>query len=348
MNPSKSKNHFWTLAVGGALAVRAASRWNRRVDFTDAAVLITGGGRGLGLAIARQFAREGARLALVGRNRGELERARDILAPATVEIICRDLSIEGEPESAVADTVSVLGGLDVLVNNAGEIGVGPAEHMQRSDFDSALAVHFWAPLATMNAAIPHLQASSGRIVNIASVGGRVAVPHLAPYCASKFALVGLSDGLRAELRARGIRVTTVSPGLMRTGSHVNAQFKGDHQAEYAWFASGAGIPGSSTSADAAARRIVRACRYGDANLTVGLPARLLVIADALMPNLVADGMALIARALPDAQPGITETRSGWDSQGLAPEILTRRVDREVMRHNELNGHDPAELQGRAK
>ena len=75
----------------------------------------------------------------------------------------------------------------------------------------------------------------GRIINIASIGGKIAVPHLLPYVASKFALVGLSEGLRAELARDRIYVTTVSPGLMRTGSHLNALFKGQHKKEFALF-----------------------------------------------------------------------------------------------------------------
>ena len=113
----------------------------------------------------------------------------------------------------------------------------------------------------------------GRIVNITSIGGRVAVPHLAPYSASKFALTGLSDAVRAELAPYGIRVTTVSPGLMRTGSPVNAQVKGQHEAEYAWFAIADSLPGFSIVGRARRRQILSACRYGDPELTITLPAR---------------------------------------------------------------------------
>jgi short-subunit dehydrogenase len=119
----------------------------------------------------------------------------------------------------------------------------------------------------------------GRIVNIASIGGEAAVPHLVPYCVGKFALVGLSDGLRAELAQEGILVTTVSPGLMRTGSHLKALFKGRHRQEYGWFASAASAPVLSVSAEHAARIIVRACERGAAKVVIGLPARALVAAE---------------------------------------------------------------------
>src|SRR5204863_2590958 len=112
----------------------------------------------------------------------------------------------------------------------------------------------------------------GRIVNISSIGGKVSVPHLLPYSASKFALVGLSEGLRAELAKDGIVVTTVCPGLMRTGSPRNAQFKGQHRAEYAWFTLSDSMPFFSQSAERAARQILSACRHGEAEVVLSLPA----------------------------------------------------------------------------
>jgi short-subunit dehydrogenase len=102
-----------------------------------------------------------------------------------------------------------------------------------------MAIHFWAPFYAMQAVLPQMrERGAGRIVNISSIGGKVAVPHLAPYCASKFALVGLSKAMRIELAKDNIFVTTVCPGLMRTGSHVNAVFKGQNEKEFAWFSIG--------------------------------------------------------------------------------------------------------------
>ena len=135
-----------------------------------------------------------------------------------------------------------------------------------------MATHFWGPFHLMQECIPLMRRRGfGRIVNIASIGGRMAVPHLAPYSASKFALIGLSDAVRAEIARYGIRVTTVSPGLMRTGSPINAQVKGQHAAEFTWFAIADAIPGLSISAERAARQILEACRYGDPELTIGAP-----------------------------------------------------------------------------
>src|SRR5260370_40570175 len=108
----------------------------------------------------------------------------------------------------------------------------------------------------------------GRIVNISSIGGKIAVPDLEPSSASKFALTGFSDGIRAELVRDNIYVTTVAPGMMRTGSHMNARFKGRHDSEFAWFAVSAGAPLISMNAERAARKILAACRRGQPSLTL--------------------------------------------------------------------------------
>src|SRR5262249_9500692 len=142
------------------------------------------------------------------------------------------------------------------------------------------------------------QRGEGRIVNIASIGGELSVPHLLPYSASKFALVGLSSGLRAELAKDGIIVTTVCPGLMRTGSPWNATFKGQHRIEYAWFSVSDALPVVSLSADRAARQIVAACKRGDAEVILSLPAQLAVLFYGLFPGLTSDLFGLINRFLP--------------------------------------------------
>ncbi len=332
-------------AAAGWMAARAVRRRRRSIDLGGRVVLITGGSRGLGLVLARRFAREGARLALVARTEADLERAAEELRAGGAEVFvsAADVSKEGEAEAAVEQTVAHYGRLDVLVHNAGVIQVGPLAHMRKEDFEEAMGVHFWGAYHVARAALPHLpRGGAGRIVNIASVGGQVAVPHLLPYAASKFALVGFSDGLRAELAPRGIRVTTVCPGLMRTGSHVNAFFKGQHRREFAWFSISDAAPLLSTSAEHAARKIVRACKRGDPSLTITWPARLGAGMDRLAPGLMAEVMAHGARLLPDAarEQG-DRRRTGWDSfSAWAPSLLTRLADRAVRRNNEQQAHRP--------
>src|ERR1700745_2087586 len=140
----------------------------------------------------------------------------------------------------------------------------------------------------------------GRIVNISSMGGKVATPHFAPYSASKFALTGFSDAIRAELARDNIPVTTVAPGLMRTGSHVNAKFKGNHHSEFAWFSASAGAPLLSMDADRAARKIVAACRRGQPSLILTFGARGAIVGNALFPNLTGYMMKFVNRFLPEA------------------------------------------------
>ncbi len=327
--------------AAGAVLLTRGLRARRRIDFHGRVVVISGGSRGLGLVLARHLAAEGARLLLIARDAAELERARQELLASGAEVatFVADVSKPGQAEDAIAHAIARFGRLDVLVNNAGVIQVGPLEHLTLGDFEEAMGVHFWGPVRTTLAALPHLTVAPGaRVVNIASIGGKIAVPHLLPYSASKFALVGLSEGLRAELSHRGIFVTTVAPGLMRTGSQLNAWFKGQHRREYAWFAILGALPLLSIDADKAARRIIEACRYGDASLTITPQAKLAVLARAVAPGLTARLLGLTNLLLPGASRDAegAQARSGWQSPSrLAPSWLTRLSDRATARNNEL-------------
>ncbi len=333
------KQGFMLAAGLAAVGVSRALRNRRRIDFAGKSVLITGASRGLGLVLARQFALEGARLTIVARNDDDLQGAREQLEVRGAEvltIVC-DVRDRAATEQAVAQAVEHFGGLDVLVNNAGIIQAGPLEHMQIADFEDAMATHMWGPLYLMNAAIPHmLRAGSGRIVNIASIGGKVAVPHLVPYSASKFALVGLSMGMGAELAKNNILITTVSPGLMRTGSPPNALFKGQHRAEYAWFAVADSLPISSIDVERAAAQIIEAARYGDADLVISIQAVVASRVAALFPNLTATLSALAVRFLPGpTDRDGDEAKRGWDSESaIAPSFLTQTTYHAAAVNNE--------------
>jgi NAD(P)-dependent dehydrogenase (short-subunit alcohol dehydrogenase family) len=314
------------------------------LSFEGATVLITGGSRGLGLALARQLGAEGARLILVARDRAELRRAEEDLHRRGVReilTIAADVRQETQVKMIMEQSASFSPRLDVLINNAGIITVGPLHTMTRNDFEEAMALHFWAPLLTMQEFMPLLKKSPlKRIVNVASFGGKFAVPHMAPYCASKFALVGLSDAIRAEVAEQGIRVTTVCPGLVRTGSHLNAMFKGAHEEEFAWFSAGMAIPGGAIGADRAARQIVEACRRGQPELIITPQARLAIMAQALFPNLTARFMSMVNRRLPHAGPN-TDRHSGWQSRGATSSEFTATADRATEEFNGLRGHPSA-------
>jgi len=252
-----------------------------------------------------------------------------------------DLTDRGRVEEFIVTARQKNGPIDVLINNAGTIQVGPLEVMRHEDFEQSLQTHFWAALYTSLAVIPEMRArKNGRIVNIASIGGKMAVPHLLPYSVGKFALVGLSQGLRVELARMGIVVTTVCPGLMRTGSHLNAKFKGQREREYNWFATGNSIPGLSMSAEQAARKILTACARGDAELVLGLPAKAAVAAQAICPNLFSDILALVNRAiLPDPGGDSFATARGRECRSQLPRFVTTLTDRAAKANNEREAAD---------
>jgi short-subunit dehydrogenase len=333
-------------AIGvGALAVAQAWRRRQAYDFAGKAVVITGGSRGLGIVMARELAAEGARLALVARDEEELDKAvadiRERHPLADVMPVVGDLRRRYDAERAIAETIDRFGTVDVLINNAGIVQVGPIDHMKLSDYEDAMSTHFWGPLYMIVAALPYMRRQgAGRIVNISSIGGKIAVPHLVPYSASKFALVGLSDGLRAELARDRIVVTTVCPGLMRTGGPLHAMFKGKQEEEYAWFAISDSLPVASIDAGRAARQIINACRYGDAELIITIQAKLAVLARYAAPELFADLMALTNAVLPAPAdtPDGNRARTGRESESPAAgptSPLTAPTYEAAARNNEL-------------
>src|SRR5437588_4217336 len=286
--------------------------------YRDKVALITGGSRGLGLEIARQICARGGKVALIARTAEQLTVAKTDLDRFGTEILTlqSDLLETAQIQSAVQQTLQRFRKIDILINNAGIIEIGPIEHMQLKDFDRAMRLHFWAPFILYLLVAPHMRANGGRIVNISSIGGRIAVPHMAAYSASKFALAGFSDAIRSELARDNILVTTVTPGLMRTGSHVHATFKGDYAAEYKWFDWSRKIPFASISVERAARKILSACRRGKPALIMPWSAYFIIAANALFPNLTGHAMKIVNRGLPPrvSQSG-NESRSGAEVRG---------------------------------
>ncbi|MEO6236049.1 MAG: SDR family oxidoreductase [Vicinamibacterales bacterium] len=328
--------------IGAALMARRLSRARLGISFENRVVVLTGGSRGLGLVMARMLVDERARVVLLARDLSELERAKadlDARGGGEVMTLRCDIRRRAEVSAAVEAVLDRWRTIDVLINNAGVIQVGPLDHMTHGDFENAMATHFWGPLHLLLEIAPIMRHRRfGRIVNISSIGGKIAVPHLAPYCASKFALTGLSDAVRTELDPYGIRVTTVAPGLMRTGSPVNAQFKGQHDSEYAWFKVASSIPGLTIAAERAARKILEACRYGDPALTLTANAKVAAVANVVMPATVARAMMLVTRLLPSATGASgTEPKKGIENEGRTlwtPSIVTTLTDRASAANNE--------------
>lgn len=301
--------------AGTALIAREAVARAHELHLAGRTVLIVGGSRGLGLLLARDFAREGARVAICARDDQALERAKRWLendGQQVLTIPC-DAGDADQVSQLVAQVEERLGGVDILVNNAAIMQVGGLPQMSVEDFRTAHSSAFWASLLPTLAVLPGMRArGEGRIVNVTSIGGRLPGPHLAPYTAAKFAAVGLSEALHAELARDGIAVSTIVPWFMRTGSYLNATFKEPAEAEFSWFAVAASLPLLSVDAERAAARVVRAAKRGEADVTIGWPAWLAQRFHGLFPGLTAELGGLVNRLLLPRGPA---TASGAEVRG---------------------------------
>jgi short-subunit dehydrogenase len=242
-----------------------------------------------------------------------------------------------EAEAAIRKVEQQFGPVDVLVNNAGTISVGPIETMTIDDYRSSINTHFWGPYFTTMAVLPQMQRRQfGRIVNISSIGGKISVPHLVPYSVGKFALTAFSEGLRSELLKDKVYVTTVCPGLMRTGSPRNALFKGNNEAEYAWFSLSDALPGLSMNANRAARQVVDACARGDSEVVLSVPAKFATLIHGVFPEVTVDVLGVINRFLPPPGGIGTDVRTGKQSKSKAsPSWLTALNERAAQENNQI-------------
>jgi NAD(P)-dependent dehydrogenase (short-subunit alcohol dehydrogenase family) len=323
-----------TLALGGGSVLVAATLLARRNEraarrdaafFRDKHVLVTGGSRGLGFVLVGRLLAAGSRVTICGRDQHAIDSALASYAryPSAIFGVACDVRDSSACAELVHAAEQRYGTIDVLINNAGIIEVGPFDDLTDADFTSAMDTHFWAPLHTMRAVLGSMRGRrNGRIANVASVGGIVGVPHLAAYSASKFAQIGLTQAVAAEVAGSGVKITSVIPGLMLTGSPDHARFKGRHRAEYAWFTLSDANPLISTPANRAAKRILRAIRRGDAEVIIGWTAGLASRLHALAPTTTARVLALAATALPrpggigaDSRTG-AQSQSGWTQNAL--------------------------------
>jgi NAD(P)-dependent dehydrogenase (short-subunit alcohol dehydrogenase family) len=331
----------FTLSTGIALGIAASMllRQRKPISLRDRTVFVSGGSRGLGLLLAEEFARRGAKVAISARDRSELERAETQLRSITDQVLTLevDMTMREEVELAVEKVEQNFGSLDILVNNAGTIAVGPVETMTIDDYRDSINTHFWGPYFATMAVLPSFQRRRhGRIVNISSIGGKISVPHLVPYSVGKFALTGFSEGLRSELLKDNIYVTTVCPGLMRTGSPRNAFFKGNNEAEYAWFSISDALPVISTSAKRAARRIVNACLRGEAEVVLSLPAKIAVKLHGLLPGVTTDLLGLMNVLLPPPGGIGQDVRTGkQSSSSISPSWITTLNERAAQENNQV-------------
>lgn len=312
----------------------------RRFDYNNKVVVITGGSRGLGLVLARELAARGAHLALLARDAEELATASAELAAQFPAIsihteVC-DITNRHEVESSIPNILQRFGRIDMLINNAGIISVTPYENSTESDFRRSIESHFWGPYYMTEAVLPHFKnKGEGRVVNISSIGGKIAVPHLAPYCAGKFALAGYSQALSGELMKDKIYVTSVYPGLMRTGSVGQAEIKGQAQMEYAWFSLASSLPLLTVSAEKAARDILNAAAKGKSELIISLPAKIAAKFQSLAPELFTDITSATTDLLPSPAAHSKGPVKGKEAHSfLSPNFATRLSEQAAERNNE--------------
>jgi len=336
--PFQSAFAWAATGVGLFLVAQAIGREFAKLNLKGKVVLITGGSRGFGLVLARQLGAKGARLAICARSADDLELARQELDDSGFEVITLtvDITVNEEVKAMVRDVINHYGKIDVLINNAGIIQVGPQELMGIEEYQVAMQTNFWAHLYSMHAVIPHfIERGGGRIVNITSIGGKIALPHLLPYTASKFASVGLSEGMHAELKKYNIIVTTVIPNLMRTGSPVHAEIKGQHEKEYAWFKHADSNPMLSQDPDNTARRIIKAIEYGEAEVTLSLTGKIASVVKGFAPGWVVLLMGFANKLLP-ASTHDNSTRKGWEAESsLSHGPVSNLSDKAAARNNEI-------------
>ena len=324
------------LLTAGALVGAAALAARRGPDDLRGEVaVVTGASRGLGLLLARELAGQGCPLVICARDSAELDRAAGQLreAGADVTAVACDVTDEATPSRLVQAALERHGRLNIVISNAGIIQVGPVRAASPEHFETALDTMALAPARLALAALPVMRGQRhGRIVTIASIGGKLSVPHLLPYSTAKFAAVGFSEGLRAELGRGPVTVTTVVPGLMRTGSHLQARFTGQAGKEFTWFALGASLPLISMDAERAARQIIGAVRQRRAEVILTPAAQLISRIAGLTPGLTSGALHLVQRLAlpaPDGPPTdpAQDTSEGIPGHALNPAVSRKAFDR---------------------
>ncbi|MEO0687151.1 MAG: SDR family oxidoreductase [Cyanobacteria bacterium J06649_11] len=196
--------------------------------------IITGGSQGIGKATALLFARKGYDLVLTARSPEILEAtAAEVrsIGSKVLAIPC-DVTKEEEVNSLVSQAVEYFGSIDLLINNAGVCMTGPVENTSLDDWKRVIDVNVWGYIHTIHAILPHfLVQSAGTIINVGSIGGKLPLPEMTAYCTSKYAITGLTETLRIELKPKGIHVGAVHPSATNSDFMERAQFRGSSEEE---------------------------------------------------------------------------------------------------------------------
>jgi short-subunit dehydrogenase len=320
------------LITAGVLAGAILTARRAQDDLHGEVAVVTGASRGLGLLLARELAGQGCPLVICARDAAELERAADELRAAGAEVttVACDVTDEATPQLLIETAVQRYGRLDILVSNAGVIQVGPVQAAQIGHYEMAMNTMALAPARLALTALPVMRRQGhGRIVTIGSIGGKISVPHLLPYSTAKFAAIGFSEGLRAELGRGPVTVTTVVPGLMRTGSHLQARFTGQPSKEFTWFSLGASLPLVSMDAERAARQIIAAVRQRRAEIILTPAGQLVSRAAGIVPGMTSEILHLVQRLALPAPSGEPGAAVADEAQGheLRPAMGNKTFDR---------------------
>jgi short-subunit dehydrogenase len=301
-------------------------------DLKNKTVLITGGTTGLGFELMRQLLEEGCQVAVCARDSVDLYNLNENY-PEIMTYRC-DVGNKEEVEDFVSKTIMHFGKIDIVINNAGIIMVAPMEGFTEDDYKHAMDIMYLGIVHTTFAVLPHMKARrEGQIVNITSVGGKVSIPHLLPYSAAKFAAVGFSEGIAVELRQHNIFVTTIIPGLMRTGSYINALFQEDNKLSFKLFSAISSAPVLTITAEKAARKTIRAMREKRAMKVIGVPAKILIELHHFFPETLSRLMTYTAELLP-----------GWDTPEnlMKGEEMSEKFDNAEVPGLEILGHKAQE------
>ena len=180
--------------------------------------IVTGASSGIGMATAKLFSDQGAKVALVGRKRIALDQVLGALNGEAV-VIAVDVTLEGDCEGIIRDTIRKFGKLDILVNAAGIIANGTIENTTLQQWDDMFKINVRSAFYLMHLAMPHLIETKGNVVSVSSVNGQRAFPNVLAYCSSKAALDHLTRCAALEVASKGVRVNAVCPGVTVTQLH---------------------------------------------------------------------------------------------------------------------------------
>lgn len=291
------KNRYLIAPFLLGAAYEIYQRQKLKTHFQGKTVLISGGSTGLGFALAKRLLSYGANVSVCGRDENKLKDFKNqlVLYTNSLHTFQCDVASRDKVKSWVSSTLTRFGKMDILINNAGILTVGPFESQGSSLYKESLDIMFWGHFNTTQEVISHLQ--GGQIVNIISVGGKISIPHMSSYSVAKAAAGAYSEGLGIELSKHGINVTTVYPWLLRTGSYVNGFYPQGDVNEFRAFSLGSALPGISLNVDAAVTEILIAIRNKKARSYIGSLAPLVVQVNETFPGLSRKFLSMVTKIL---------------------------------------------------